>query len=91
MKKQQRIHSPQFKAEVVLESFITGNAAATANRNGVHVSVLRRWRRNFRTQMPKVFSREKTKDQREIIKLERIIGRLTIEKELLKKAMELVN
>jgi transposase-like protein len=91
MKKQQRTHSPQFKAEVVLESFITGNVAATANRNKVHDTLLRGWRREFRDKMHKVFGREKGRDQKEMERMERIIGKLTIEKEILKKTMALVN
>jgi len=36
MGKIQKHHSPQFKADVVLESLITGNVSATANRNQIH-------------------------------------------------------
>lgn len=91
MKNQQRTHSPQFKAEVVLESFITGNVAATANRNKVHDTLLRGWRREFRDNMHRVFGKGKSGEQKEMARLERIIGRLTIEQEILKKAMALVN
>jgi transposase-like protein len=91
MGKIQKQHSPQFKADVVLESLITGNVSATANRNQIHESVLRRWRKEFRDKLPSVFSASKSSDRKEMERLERIIGRLTIEKEILKKTMELVN
>ncbi|PIS23063.1 hypothetical protein COT49_02055 [candidate division WWE3 bacterium CG08_land_8_20_14_0_20_40_13] len=51
MGKIQKHHSPQFKADVVLESLITGNVSATANRNQIHESVLRRWRKEFRDKL----------------------------------------
>jgi len=91
MGKIQKQHSPQFKADVVLESLITRNVSATASRNQIHESVLRRWRKEFRDKLPSVFAREKSQDRKELERMERIIGRLTIEKEILKKTMELVN
>lgn len=87
----QRVYTPRFKGEVVLESYITGNTTTTANRHGLHESVIRMWRQQFKDNIAKIFERGKDKQAKEIDKLEKIIGRLTIEKELLKKAMGLTS
>lgn len=84
-------YSPNFKGAVVLESFITGNVAATADRNNLHLSVLNRWRKEFQTNMHKIWSDNNSKDNnKQMEHLENIIGRLTVEKELLKKVSGLI-
>lgn len=92
-RKKPRKFKPEFKLNVVLESYATGNAAATAERNGIHVSQLNQWKRQLLTQGAKVFlpkNKNKSEYQRKIEQLEKIVGRLTIQNEILKKTEELL-
>lgn len=92
-KKTQRKFKPEFKLNVVLESYATGNVAATAERNDIHISQLNQWRKKLLTSGAQTFvSRRANKSeyQRRIDQLEKIIGRITVEKELLKKTRELL-
>lgn len=86
--KRPRKFKPEFKLNVVLESYVTGNASATAARNGIHITQLTNWRKRLLRQGAKIFlsSKKKREDnQGQIGELEKIIGRITIENELLKK------
>lgn len=82
-----------FKFNVVLESFATGNAAATASRHGIHVTQLNGWRKLLKNLGPNIYEYRKTgKDnyQKQIDQLEKIIGRLTVENHILKKTQEML-
>lgn len=88
-----RKFSEDFKFNVVLESFISGNVAATAARHNIHVSLVNNWRKQLQTQGPKLFEFRKgnrTQEQNTIDQLEKIIGRLTIENQILKKTKDLI-
>ena len=92
-KRKQRKFSPEFKLNVVLESYVRGNVSATAERNEIHVSQLNSWRKQLLRQGAKTFLPErkrKPKQERKIDQLEKIIGRLTIQNEILKKTQELL-
>ncbi len=79
--KSPRKFSEDFKFNVVLESFITGNIAATASRHNLHVSLVINWRKQLKNEGPKLFAYRKnhaSQEQRNIDHLENIIGRKTI-------------
>lgn len=89
----QRKFKPEFKLNVVLESYATGSIATAAERNGIHVSQLNCWRKQLIREGAKTFipkTRDKSAYQRKLDQLEKIIGRLTIENEILKKTQELL-
>jgi transposase-like protein len=89
----QRKFSEEFKFNVVLESFITGNVAATAARHNIHLSQLNMWRKRLKVEGPKLYAFRKgkrTENQRQLDQLEKIIGRLTIENQILKKTQEMI-
>jgi transposase-like protein len=91
--KSPRKFSEDFKFNVVLESFITGNIAATAARHNLHISLVINWRKQLKNEGPKLFAFRKNKGNREqgtIDQLEKIIGRLTIENQILKKTQEMI-
>ena len=91
--KSPRKFSEDFKFNVVLESFISGNIAETAARHNLHVSLVINWRKQLKNEGPKLFAYRKgksTQDQRNIDALEKIIGRLTIENQILKKTQEMI-
>lgn len=91
--KSPRKFSEDFKFNVVLESFITGNLAATAARHNLHVTLLNNWRKQLKNEGPKLFAFRKGnnhQEQRMIDQLEKIIGRLTIENQILKKTQEMI-
>lgn len=92
-KRKQRKFSPEFKLNVVLEGYATGNWSATAQRHSLHITQIRIWKKQLlkegaRTFLPK--RKKMTVEQRKIDQLERIIGRIAIENELLKKTQELL-
>lgn len=91
--KSPRKFSSEFKFNVVLESFITGNAAETAARHSIHVTQLNAWRRLLKQKGTGVFNLKNDKDdefRRKVDQLEKIIGRITIENEILKKTQEMI-
>lgn len=91
--KSPRRFTESFKFNVVLESFISGNVTATAARHNIHVSLVNNWRKQLQNQGPKLFEfrkGNKTQDQNTIDQLEKIIGRLTIENQILKKTQEMI-
>ena len=92
--KSPRKFNQDFKFNVVLESFITGNVATTAARHNIHVSLVNNWRKQLQNEGPKLFTYRKgnqTQEQRNIEQLEKIIGRITIENQILKKTQEMIS
>lgn len=91
--KSQRKFSKQFKFNIVLESFVTGNAVATASRHGVHPTQLNNWRKILKTQGPELYEYRRSKvnsGQMQIARLEQLVGRMAMENEILKKTEELL-
>ena len=91
--KSPRKFSEDFKFNVVLESFITGDVSATAARHNVHVTLINNWRKQLKNEGPKLFAYRKgrnNQEQKVIDQLEKIIGRLTIENQILKKTQEMI-
>ena len=91
--KSQKKFEPGFKLNVVLESYINGNMSATAAKHGVHVTQLNNWRKQLLIMGAEIFKRGatgKTEDQRTIEQMERTIGKLVFQNDLLKKTEELL-
>ena len=92
MGNKQRNYSSEFKAKVVLEVISGKRTASEASRaHKVHTSVINRWRNEFMKQAHLAFGGKGVgEDSSErIAELERMIGRLTMELAVAKKASEL--
>jgi transposase len=90
----QRKHTAQFKAQVVLEVLRGEISPAEACRiHKLHISVLSRWRREFLESAHQAFEipSEQVEDQERIAELERMVGQLTMQLEIAKKASRLLN
>jgi transposase-like protein len=89
-----RSFSGQFKAQVVLE-VLTGikSAAQVCREYGLKETVLSRWKQEFIARAPELFERRHgdTAQDARVAELERVVGRLTLELEMAKKASLLLN
>ena len=87
-----RKYSPEFKARVVLES-LRGDItqAELCRRYNIASDQLSRWRKRLIEQAAKLFS-DGRKDPllERIAQLEQLVGRLTLELEILKKASSML-
>lgn len=86
---QRRKFTPAFKAQVVLEVLSGAKSPAQACREyGLKEAVLSRWKQQFLERAPQLFELGKAHDPCpvRIAKLERMVGRLTMELEIAKKA-----
>ena len=87
-------YSNDFKLKVVLESLQRDSTIEKVRqRFNVHTSVINRWRKYFKTYAASIFDQvNKKKEQSQIgqsiEELTRIIGDLTVENQILKKALE---
>lgn len=89
---ERRQFSPQFKAERVLELLNgTHTPAEICRTHGIKPSLLLAWRKRLVEQAAKLFERESDRDpaQARIGELERLVGRLTLELDVAKKASNL--
>jgi transposase-like protein len=88
-----RTFSAEFKAQIVLE-VLTGakTSAEICRQHQIHPNLFARWRSTFLEQAPSIFNQEQTRsaEQERIAELERMIGRLTMELEVTKKASNLL-
>ena len=92
MSSKQRNYSSEFKAKVVLEIVSGQRSVGEASRaHKIHASVLNRWRNEFLKQAHQVFGGKGGGEESEarIAELERMIGRLTMELAVAKKASAL--
>ena len=92
MASKQRNYSSEFKAKVVLEVVSGQRSISEASRaHKVHSSVINRWRNEFLKQAHLAFGGTgRGEDSEEkIAELERMIGRLTMELAVAKKASAL--
>ncbi len=89
-----RRFTPEFKSQVVLEilSGATG-VAEVCRKYRLDHQVLSRWKGDFLNKAPQLFSGDPQReaDQERISELERLVGRLTMEVEILKKASRLLD
>ncbi|NJM67322.1 MAG: IS3 family transposase [Acaryochloris sp. RU_4_1] len=94
MTKKPRNYSNEFKAKVVLEVISGQRTPSEASRaHKVHMSVLCRWRNEFFKQAHRAFESKEGNNEtsEQIAQLERMIGRLTMELEVAKKASQMWN
>jgi len=89
-----RKFSAQFKAQVVLE-VLTGRktAAQVCREHGIKEPVLSAWKRELVERAPQVFEQSvaQVEADRRLAELERMVGRLTMELEISKKASLLLS
>jgi len=89
-----RTYTPEFKVQVVLEMLTGAKSAAQLSReHRIKDSVLSRWKQEFIERAPQMFERAEARNQDEarIGELERMVGRLTMELDIAKKASMLLN
>ncbi len=88
-KRQRRSFSAEFKARVVLE-VLTGQktAAQVCREQQLKPDLLSRWKAEFVAHAGSVFASDEREQQaeRRIAELERLVGRLSLELEVAKKA-----
>ena len=87
-----RSFSPEFKAQVVLELLSgTKSAAELCREHQLKPEMLTRWKSHFLTHVAELFESDKDQDREEAqtAELERMIGKLTLELEIAKKASNL--
>jgi transposase-like protein len=92
--KPRRKFTPEYKAKLVLE-MLSGqrSAAEVARKEGIKDALLYEWRAEFIRNAPMIFITPNGDSQQEhkVTELEQVIGRLTIENEVLKKASRWLN
>jgi transposase-like protein len=88
-----RAFTSEFKAQVVLEE-LTGikDQAEICREHRLRSQVFSRWRKEFLERAPEIFATEPSRgdEQKRIAELERMIGRLTVELEGVKKASNIL-
>ena len=93
MTKKHRTYSPEFKAQAVL-AVISGSktAAELCREQQIKPDLLSKWKAAFLANVTQVFERDNGIDpqQARIAELERLVGRLTLELEVAKKASTLL-
>jgi len=85
-------YTAEFKTKVVLELLTAQKGLMQASRDyGIKDTILSRWKQEFLERAPQMFSGEQKDDDHEadkrIAELERMVGKLTIELDLAKKAL----
>lgn len=89
-----RVFSPEFKVQVVLE-LLSGatSLAEAARRHQVKPDILSRWKAEFLERAPALFQSPErhSQDQARVADLERLVGKLTLELEVTKKASSLLH
>lgn len=89
-----RKFTPTFKAQVVLEVLTGAESLSQACREyGLKDSVLTRWKQELLQRLPQIFEVGRAHEpcQARIAELERLVGRLTLELEIAKKASLLLS
>ena len=85
--------NPSLKARVVLEE-LTGvkTAVEICREHQIKPQILSRWKTEFVQRAPEIFATEhnKSEAQEQIAELERMVGRLTMELEVAKKASNIL-
>jgi transposase len=84
-----RQYSAEFKAKLVLQ-LVSGEKTSSdlCRAHKLNPNVLSRWRKEFLEQAPSIFERGEvgTEQEQKIAELERLVGQLTIQLEIAKKA-----
>jgi transposase len=94
MMTQRRTFTAEFKTQVVLD-FVSGahSAAELCRQHQLNPQVLSRWKTEFLERASLVFEQDQQRsaEQERIAELERLVGRLTMELEIAKKASALLS
>jgi transposase len=89
-----RTFTPKFKAQVVLEE-LTGvkDKAEICREHQLRPQVFTRWKTEFLERAPEIFATQPSRgdEQARIAELERMVGRLTMELEVAKKASDVLS
>jgi transposase len=89
MAAKRRQYSAEFKAKVVLQ-VLSGEKTSSdlCRAHKLNANVLNRWRKEFLEQAPSIFERGEAGSEQEqkIAELERLVGQLTVQLEIAKKA-----
>lgn len=89
-----RKFTAEFKAQVVLD-LVSGakSAAELCRQHQLNSQLLARWKTEFVQKAPLLFQQEamQSQEQERIAELERVVGRLTLQLEIAKKASTLLN
>ena len=86
-------YSPEFKVQVVLDVLRAQKSQAQICREyNLADELVSRWRQEFLARAPEIFTttRTHTADHNRIGELERLVGQLTLEQTILKKASTLL-
>jgi transposase len=88
-----RTFTPEFKAQVVLEE-LSGlkDKAEICREYRLRPQVFSRWREELLERVPEIFATKPSRgdEQQRIAELERMVGRLTMELEVAKKASDIL-
>jgi transposase-like protein len=87
--KKRRQFTPEFKAQLVLDVLTGAQSQAEACRkHGLSPTLLATWKTAFLERAPSIFDTDtvRTEEQARIAELEQVLGRMTLENEILKKA-----
>ncbi len=101
MEQQRKTYTPEFKLKVVLESFQRDTTLeAVCQRFGVSKSMVHRWRQDFQAHAANALLDKRNPKQKAVAQgyapgespdeLKRIIGDLTVQLEIVKKAQGLL-
>jgi transposase len=86
--KKRRQFTPEFKAQLVLD-VLTGvqSQAEACRKNGLSPTLLANWKSTLLERAHTVFDTDagRTEEQARIAELEQVLGRVTLEREILKK------
>jgi transposase len=89
-----RKFTAEFKAQVVLD-LVSGakSAAELCRQHQLNPQLLARWKTEFLERAPLLFQQEamQSQEQERIAELERVVGRLTMQLEIAKKASALLS
>ena len=89
-----RQYTAEFKAKVILQ-LLTGEktSAELCRTHKLNANLLSRWRKEFLEQAASIFERGANcdEDEQRIAELERLVGQLTIQLEIAKKASNYLN
>jgi transposase len=89
-----RKFTAEFKAQVVLD-LVSGakSAAELCRQHQLNPQLLARWKSEFLERAPLLFQQEamQSQDQERIAELERVVGRLTMQLEIAKKASAILS
>lgn len=94
MTSNRRQYSAEFKAKIVLQ-VLSGEKTVSdiCRTHKLNANVVNRWRKEFLEQAPSLFERgdRHSEEEHKIAELERLVGQLTVQLEIAKKASTSLN